>query len=315
MRDHRLDYAEQTLDPRKLRHFLQVYETRNFARAAEACNVTQQAISKSIAKLEDAVDAPLFNRGAFGAAPTAYADALARRAKIIVAENRLAAAEINALKGAQSGALRVGFGWSFLPRIAPLAIERFRKRRPGVSLSIATGDSVSLFRKLLRGDIEFVASAPPPAIAIDPQLRTRTLFQETDAIVMRAGHPLAKKRTLTLEALAQQTWIMSFALSAQWRLIAKAFIDQGLNPPANVVDVDSIVLAKAMIAHGDYVAFFSRELVANERRRREFVIRPAPDLPSRRPALLTTRHASAPQPAAKAFMTDVTRACSELAMA
>ena len=191
--DERLDRAENYLDPRKLRHFLHVYETRNFARAADLSHVTQQAVSKSIARLEDLIGVVLFERGAYGAAPTIYADALARRARIILSENRLASAEINALKGAESGGVRVGFGWSFLPRVAPLAISNFRKRRPGITLSISTGDSNSLFGKLLSGDLEFVASAPPPAISIDPQLQTRKLFEETDVIVMRAGHPLAKK--------------------------------------------------------------------------------------------------------------------------
>ena len=310
--DQRLDRAENYLDPRKLRHFLYVYETRNFARAADLSHVTQQAVSKSIARLEDLIGVVLFERGAYGAAPTIYADALARRARIILSENRLASAEINALKGAESGGVRVGFGWSFLPRVAPLAISNFRKRRPGITLSISTGDSNSLFGKLLSGDLEFVASAPPPAISIDPQLQTRKLFEETDVIVMRAGHPLAKKRKLDLAELSRQTWLMSFALSAQWQAIAKVFIDEGVNPPANLIDVDSVLLAKSMIMQSDCIASLSRELVAAEVSRREFVIHEVSEFPSRRPAFLTTRKGAVHQPAAKAFIRDLSRACSEI---
>ena len=308
----RLDWAESYLDPRKLRHFLKVYETLNFARAAAACNVTQQAVSKSIARLEELIGVTLFERGAFGAAPTVYADALARRAKIILSESRLASAEINALKGAESGGVRVGFGWSFLPRIAPLAIKNFRKRRPGVTVSVTTGDSNSLFAKLLSGEIELVASAPPPAISIDPQLTTRKLFEETDVIVMRAGHPLAKKRSLKLDDLSSQSWLVSFALGAQWQAIAKTFVDRSVNPPVNLIDVDSVLFTKSMIMQSDCIAFLSRELVTAEVSRREFVTRVVREFPSRRPACLTSRKGAVHQPAAKALIRDITRACSEI---
>lgn len=179
MSEDRLPSASRLLmDPQKLQQFLSVFEHRNFARAAEACGVTQQAVSKSIARMEESIGVKLFERGAFGAEPTAYGQALARRAKIIVTETRLAAAELNALKGATDGFVRVGFGWSFLPRIAPQVINRFRRRRPGVTVSVVSGPSISLFQRLLAGEIEFVASAPAAGIKIDDALDASPLFTD-----------------------------------------------------------------------------------------------------------------------------------------
>lgn len=304
-----IDMAETLLDPRKLRHFLQVYEMRNFARAAEASNVTQQAVSKNIARLEELLGATLFERGAFGAAPTVYAETLARRAKIILAENRLASAEIRSLKGAEDGMVKVGFGWSFLPRIAPKVINRFRRRRPGVTVSVVSGPSAALYQKLLAGEIEFAASAPALGLKIDDSLKLSKLFHDADVIVMRSGHPLADKRLVTLKELSEQTWITSFTLDAQWRVIANIFVSAGLSPPKNIVDLDSLILAKAMIEQSDCIALLGAEQVSRQVERGDFKIMERTEFPLARPAFFAVRQGAVLQPAANALKSDLLHVC------
>ena len=300
------------LDPQKLQHFLSVYELRNFARAAEESGVTQQAVSKSIARLEEAIGVRLFERGAFGAEPTAYGRVLARRAKIIINETRLASAELNALKGSTDGFVRVGFGWSFLPRIAPQVINRFRRRRPGVTVSVVSGPSVTLFRKLLAGEIEFVASAPAAGVKIDDALEATELFKDWDVIVMRAGHALAKQPVVTLEELSSQTWIVSLTLHEQWRAVSEVFVAAGLSPPAQIVDLDSLILAKSMLAQSDCIALLGREQVSLELERGEFKALERSEFPHAREGYFTVRRGAVLQPAAKALKSDLVHVCSSI---
>lgn len=313
MSENRLPSASRLLmDPQKLQQFLAVFENRNFARAAEACGVTQQAVSKSIARIEESIGVKLFERGAFGAEPTAYGRALAKRAKIIVTETRLAAAELNALKGATDGFVKVGFGWSFLPRIAPQVINRFRRRRPGVTVSVVSGPSVTLFNKLLAGEIEFVASAPAAGIKIDDALDASELFMDWDVIVMRAGHPLANKAVVTLEELSNQTWIISLALQEHWRKISEAFVSAGLSPPSQIVDLDSLILAKSMIEQSDCIALLGREQVSLEIERGDFKVLERPEFPQTREGYFTVRRGAVLQPAAKALKSDLVHVCKTL---
>jgi len=313
MNDERLPSASRLLmDPQKLQQFLAVFEHRNFARAAEACGVTQQAVSKSIARIEDSIGVKLFERGAFGAEPTAYGRALAKRANIIMTETRLAAAELNALKGATDGFVKVGFGWSFLPRIAPQVVNRFRRRRPGVTVSVVTGPSVSLFNKLLAGEIEFVASAPAAGVKIDDALDSAPLFTDWDVVVMRAGHPLAKKSVVTLEELSVQTWIISLALHEHWRMISEAFVSNGLSPPSQIVDLDSLILAKALLEQSNCIALLAREQVAPELERGDFKALERPEFPHMREAYFTARRGAVLQPAAKALKSDLIHVCNAL---
>ena len=307
--DLRARFIKPSMDPQKLQHFLAVYDTGNFSRAAENSGVSQQAVSKSVAKLEDSLGVRLFERGAYGAEPTNFGHALARRAKVITAETRLAAAEISALRGADKGYVRIGLGWSFLTRIAPMMINRFSEKQPGITLSITSGDSRTLFEKLLRGEVEFVASAPPSEMEIDSALEATELFEDRDAIMMRRDHPLASKSDITLEDLAHQTWLLSMQLQMQWNRICNVFLSAGLAPPAKYVDMDSVILAKSTLLQSDAVMLLARELFATEEERAQYYILEGTDFPVPRTAYFTTRRNSVLQPAAQQLKNELVAAC------
>ena len=120
------------LEPHRLEHFLAAYETGNLRIAASRTGVTQQAVSKAIAKLEDMLQVQLFSRKPTGVEPSEYAHHLARRARLILSESRLATLEIQALKGSKRGSVRVGVGTSFASRLFPLAAKKLHARAPEV---------------------------------------------------------------------------------------------------------------------------------------------------------------------------------------
>ncbi len=260
--DIRARFIRPSLDPQKLTHFMAVYETGVFSVAAADVGVTQQAISKSIARLEDSLGVVLFERRPTGVAPTIFAHTLAKRARAIISESKLAAAELVALRGAGQGFVRIGLGWTFLPRLGPELIERFKRSNPDVTVSIVTGESRQLYASLLIGDVEFVASAPPTDMLADPMIQRHPLFVDRDQLVMRADHPLAKRGSHTLEDLRTQTWMISLQLSQQWKSICDTFLKQQLEPPANFVDLNSVILLKSMLLSTDGVALLSPELVS-----------------------------------------------------
>lgn len=307
MNDSRLRsrFIKPSMDPKKLQHFLAVYDLRHFGRAATDNGVTQQAISKSVKKLEEQLGVDLFERGPYGPAPTIFAHSLARRAKVILAEARLAAAELSALRGAEEGYVRAGIGWSFVSRVAPQTVLRYRRRRPNIKVSLSTGSSDQLFDRLLNGEVEFVASCPMPDFAVDPLLESQKLFTDVDVVVMRHNHPLADNPNVTLAELSQQTWATSGTLGGRWRKICSAFLAAGVEPPLNTIDMDSVGIAKAMLSQSDCVALLSSELVINETMSGEFHTIHRPEFPSERIGMLVTRRSSALQPAAQALIHDL----------
>jgi len=304
-------FVPQTVDPQKLQHFLGVYEHGNFGVAAEASHVTQQAVSKAVAKLEHQLGVPLFERTPNGAKPTVYAHTLARRAKIITSESRLAMAELSAMRGSSAGFVQVGIGWSFFPRIAPDAISRFRSERPGVGLQVAGGTSASLYPRLARGELDLVVSAPPGEFKPDPAIDTTTLHVEHDAVVLRAEHPLVRKGSVSLKDLSECTWLVALSLPDRWHAICAAFATRGIEPPTDIIDLDSLTLAKSMLVRGNYVCLLSEELVAPELKAGLFHAYRLEELPLSRPALLATRRGAELQPAAVVFRDIVCEICKK----
>ena len=88
---------------RLLRHFLGVVEKRNITAAAEALNISQPALTRSIRQLEKTIGVPLFERLPTGVALTKQGEVLARRVKLMELEYRHAMSEISALEQGLTG--------------------------------------------------------------------------------------------------------------------------------------------------------------------------------------------------------------------
>src|SRR3979409_2675299 len=93
---------------RQLEYFVAVARERHFARAAEACYVSQPALSASIAKLEKELNVTLINRGRSFEGLTPEGERLVVWAKRILAEQEAFKAEVAAVQSGITGTLRLG---------------------------------------------------------------------------------------------------------------------------------------------------------------------------------------------------------------
>jgi DNA-binding transcriptional LysR family regulator len=299
------------VDPIKLQRFLAVLDTGHFARAAAQLGISQPAVSKSIKTLETELGVRLFERGQFGAEPTPFAKRLAVRAKLILAEGRLARAELDAMRGAKSGSLAIGTGISFASRILPQALDRFRRRWPNVAISVDVGISGMLFPGLLRGDYDFVISAPPPSLGIDPEIACEALFEEADVLVVGPSHPLLVEPPRTIADVQRYPWLVA-GRSGLWESIVASFTAVGSPPPRDVIRTDSDTLAKALLLQGPYVCLLGRQLFAVEADQQRLFEVSLPGFGDRRPAFITTRRRSQPSLAARNMLTLIRAICAEL---
>lgn len=309
--DIRAPFISPSLDPQKLSHFLAVYTTGSFSAAASENGVSQQAVSKSIARLEELLGVALFERSPLGARPTRFADSLARRAQTIVAEGRLAAAELAAMRGSGRGYVRIGLSWSFLARVAPDLIRRFKAQHPEVTLSIVTGQSRELYQRLLSGDVEWAASAPLEGLHVPSSIERQPLFVERDMLIMRADHPMAASRELDLPTLAKQTWCLSMQLEEQWQRICDTFLSRGLEPPRDLIDLDSILLVKSLLLASDGIGLLPETLFEPTLERPRYAMIADTPFTVERTAYTAVRKGSELQPLARRMLEQFERSWRE----
>src|SRR5579884_337892 len=142
------------LDARRLRVLYEVARHGSFSAAAEWLGYTQPAISRQVALLERETGTTLLERRPDGARLTDAGELLVRHAETLLARLQDAEEELGELVGMQSGRLRMATLTSAASTIAPAAILEFRKRLPGVELSVSVLDPGGVVAALRAGEID-----------------------------------------------------------------------------------------------------------------------------------------------------------------
>lgn len=298
------------MDLKKLEQFLAVYEHRNYARAAKALSLSQPAITKSILSLEKELGVRLFERGQYGAVPTEFAIALEKRAKLMLSESRFIVDEMNGLKGATAGALKIGVGISFVPRLFPAIVKKFRSRWPNVELQCESGHSASLYPSVSRGEFDLALSAPALNLKIEDDLIIEPLFVETDLVTIHKDHPLASKPEIETRDLIGLEWAVSRE-AGNWQFICDHFVQCNLPPPTQKFFTNSPSLGKELIVQCGFAGLIPEELVAKELNEGVVVTRFVEGLSTQRIAYICRRRRSPLKPAAQNLSLVVRQVCSE----
>jgi len=202
----------ETMDLRRIRHFVVLAETLNFRRAAERLHMAQPPLSVSIQKLEAELETKLFTREPSGVSLTPSGRSVLLEArKLLFHGSQLGEAARNALDGT-GGTLQIGFVGSATHGMLQQLLPKFRAEYPGVELILREGTSVSIVQQLEDRVLD-VGLIRLPLL----QASKATVIElESDVFiaVLPRGHALADKGPLQLTDLAAQPFIMYAANNA-----------------------------------------------------------------------------------------------------
>lgn len=261
----------------ELRVFAAVLEHRSFRKAAVVLHLTQPAVTKAIASLEQTLGCKLFDRVASGVEPTVHGQSFAPRAAAVFDELRRAAQELTLLDRGDCGTLRVGIVPMPAIPFLPVALGRLTDQHQGMLASVVEARETELLDRLRKRDIE-VAILRMALVDRPEDLRVERLFDERMCVVARREHPLAARTDLDWAELLHQRWVMPPADCYFFEHVRRTLDRLGLAMPSHTVEAFSINIQFGMVLHAGLLSFGMRSQVAFAPGK-EFLVRLAFDLP------------------------------------
>lgn len=233
-----------SLDARlKLRHlrlFVALDTHRNVLRAAESIGMSQPAASKMLSDVEKILGTRLFNRLPRGVEPNEVGAAVVRRSRNILAELDQASEEIMSLRSGESGAVNVGSMSAPGLELIVGAINAVRRKHPNIQIWVDVGTTEYLTRRVAEGVLDFAICWIPPE-GDPPGLVFENIGEEKFNFICRAGHPLLKKKEVSLEDLVDVEWVLQSPGSLVRQVTDTLFTSQGLPPPERVINTTPFI--------------------------------------------------------------------------
>lgn len=176
-----------------MRYFLEVARTGSVNQAAARLFVASSAVSRQVAKLEDGIGTPLFQRQRSGMALTAAGLRLAGHLNAAVSDTEYVLEQVRDLGAEAAGRVRVccaeGLAAGFMPNV----LRHYRDVQPATQIELMVVAPDEMRQLVLRGDADIAikfATAPEPGIRVEHSTPSPVLA------VMSPDHPLARMRSV-----------------------------------------------------------------------------------------------------------------------
>lgn len=189
----------------QLEYFHMVATMQHFTRAAEQLSITQPALSRSIAQLENELGVQLFDRQRRTVQLNQYGHKFHEHTLRILQEMQEAKRGLLSMQNPQYGDVSLAFlkslGINFIPRM----IRRYLDLNPHVNFQLSQRSTSAMIDQLKRGTIDLFIS---PFTDTSPEIEWQPLWTEELFLFVHQHHPLALKNGVHLDDIAHQPFIV-----------------------------------------------------------------------------------------------------------
>jgi DNA-binding transcriptional LysR family regulator len=194
------------MELRHLRYFVLVAEELHFGRAAERAGIAQPPLSQQIRSLEAELGIRLFNRTKRHVELTDAGRALLPEARDTL--RQAARAEQAARDGASgtTGRLSIAFVGSLAFSFVPRFVREYRRRFPGIRLSLREMTSEQQRGSIVQGSVDLGLVRYP---ILDPEFESHLIYREPIQVAVNSDHLLAADReSVNIASLAGEPFVM-----------------------------------------------------------------------------------------------------------
>lgn len=210
----------------QIRVFVAVANRLSFTLAAQDLHLTQPAVSLQVRALERSERIRLFERRGNTLALTEAGRALYDSALTMLSAQEQATRLLAEFSGAKRGRLIVGTNTTSGMYVVPDLLARFRERWPDADIEIHIDPAVRILERIHQNIVDVGIVGGPVE---DDRFDVEHLAPDPLALIFSPRHPFAGKRTVTLEELADQPFIVPEPTSVMRILFERALREAGLN--------------------------------------------------------------------------------------
>ena len=229
---------------KQLRYFEALARHRHFGRAAEACAISQPALSMQIKELEETLAAQLFERGARDVRLTAFGEDIALKVREILRGVDELGDFARTAQSQPLGRLRLGVIPTIAPYLLPRLVARLEGLYPGLDLQVRETLTRTLVDELSEGRIDAAIVALPIS---EPALAEVALFDEAFVLVRPAAEATAPEPRV--EALRDMRLLL-LEEGHCFRDQALAFCNMSPSQPREGLDGSSLSTLVQLVSSG-----------------------------------------------------------------
>jgi DNA-binding transcriptional LysR family regulator len=243
-----------SLKLRHLRLLITLDDHRHVSRVATVLNLTQPAVSKALAEIEEGVGLKLFERTPRGIMPTTYGECLIQYARRIDLDLARARDGLKSLALGTSGCVSIGTLPAAASVLLPRALAVFKQQLPDASAVVREGSFETLLPELRARSIHLVVGTLMPSRSFS-DLDEKVLSTKPLTLVARNRHPLARRKTLSWDDLKDREWVLPTMGSPMRQPLEEVFLSHGMALPRHCLETTSTQLVRTYVSMTDAIAF------------------------------------------------------------
>ena len=245
---------------RQLRYFDALARHGHFGRAAEACSISQPALSMQIKEMEEALGGMLLERSARQVALTRFGEELVERVRDILRSVEELGDFARAAHARFVGRLHIGMIPTVAPYLLPKVIGNLSRTYPELDIQVREALTPRLIQELAEGRLDTAILALPVS---EPSLTEVALFSENFLLV----RPREDERTpVPSSERLREMRLLLLEEGHSFRDQALSFCKKQSSAPREMLDANSLSTLVQMVSAGIGVTLIPEMAVAVETR-------------------------------------------------
>ena len=256
------------MDLRQLEILQAIAETGSFTACGRKLHVSQSAISRQIALLEEELGEPLFLRVGRQVRMTPAAESLVQLGRRVFQDVRDTVGTITDHTRALRGTLRLAGGMTVCLYVFPPLLKLLKKVHPQIDVRLTVATAGRSVEEIRAGRVDAGLLTLPVE---ESDLITKPVMREELLLVTMPTHRLAKKRHRKIlpQDLTHEPFVLFEPGSATRQVIDNFFVKEGIEPRI-VMDTENVEIIKAMVKTGLGIGIVPYQAIAREVRAGQF---------------------------------------------